>query len=44
MKMINQPMEKDQVHLMAKNLLPTYYKKLYYLSIATFEQLYNVEV
>lgn len=42
--MINCPIKKDQVQVVVKDLLPTYYGKLYYLPIAIFKQLYAMDI
>ncbi|KAJ9173793.1 hypothetical protein P3X46_016897 [Hevea brasiliensis] len=44
MKMTNRPAEKDQVRLVVKSLQPSYYEKLCYYPLATFEQLYDAGV
>ncbi|KAJ9185100.1 hypothetical protein P3X46_004767 [Hevea brasiliensis] len=44
MKMTNRLTEKDQVRLVVKSLQPSYYEKLCYYPLATFEQLYDAGV
>ncbi|KAJ9170390.1 hypothetical protein P3X46_018502 [Hevea brasiliensis] len=44
MKMTNRPAEKDQVRLVVKSLQPSYYEKLCYYPLATFEQLYDAGI
>ena len=41
-QMTHIPTEKEQVRMLMKNLQPMYYEKLFYQSISTFEELFEI--
>ena len=40
--MTHRPTEKEQVHILVKNLQPVYHEKLFYQSITTFGELIEI--